>query len=726
MPQSTSSLQQRLAAGATRRVRRGGLVLLLLAVAALIGWAAEWAAEVETRAQTEAIRRAIDVNTLALRGTAAHFNYLPYTAAQHPDVIAALGSPRDAALRERANRYLEDVNRRAGSVALYAMDAQGMALAASNWNLPAPQSFVGQPYGNRPYFRDAIQGRSGLFYGIGQTTGEPGLFIAAPVRRAGALLGVVAVKVSLHEIEETWANARDPIMLADARGIFFMGSVTPWMFHSTRELSAQDLQELRADKQYGTRQEFPLVAWTRGVEPGQDTYRVDAVLDRRSRRFLGLDEALPEFGWTLSVTADHASVTEARVMTWALGTLGAALLLLGSLYARLQLRRFAEQRNARRELEVRVRERTAELQEAHAFRKAMEDSLLVGMRARDLAGRIVYVNPALCEITGYGIDELMGRLPPYPYWHPDDMEKHWRDNDAAMSGRAALTGFESRILHRDGHEVHTMIYTAPLIDKHGVHSGWMSSVVDISEQKNAEARQRSQERQLQHSGRLASLGEMASTLAHELNQPLMALSNYASAAKAFAQQGRHELLGSSLDQIMAQAQRSSEIVRRIRGFVRQRTQGVEDCVLREVVANVLALLQPELRLQHARVTVRAAQPIALVQGDRVLLEQVLLNLVLNSLQAMQGKPERERVVEVEIGLQQEAAMVRLRVADRGAGIAPEAAAQLFEPFFTTKPDGLGLGLNICRTIIESHGGSLTFENRDGGGAVFTVLLPCKP
>ena len=146
---------------------------------------------------------------------------------------------------------------------------------------------------------------------------------------------------------------------------------------------------------------------------------------------------------------------------------------------------------------MRVHERTRELQDARAFRQAMEDSLLVGMRARDLEGRIIYVNPALCEMLGYTAEELVGRMPPYPYWHPDDLEKHWRDNEAVLTGTAALNGFESRMRHRDGHDVHTMVYTAPLIDASGRHSGWMSSVVDISAQKHAEERQRSQQAQLQ-------------------------------------------------------------------------------------------------------------------------------------------------------------------------------------------------------------------------------------
>lgn len=708
---------------AKTRVRRSaGWLLVLVCAALLIGWAGQWSAGREADSQADAIHRAIEVHTLGLRGAAAKYDYLPFTSAQHPDVIAALAEPTDPARRQRANRYLEDVNRRAGSDALYVMDLKGTTLAASNWN--DPKGFVGESYTNRPYFIDAREGRNGLFYGVGKTTGDPGLFISAPVRRDGSVLGVVAVKVSLRQIQEAWAHSRDPIMLADERGILFLGSIAPWMYQATRALPQEDRAWVSRHQQYGDRQDFPPVPWSVDRTEGQLGYLVQADLEGRPRRFLAVDESLPDLGWTLTVMTDYAAVTRVRNRTWMVGTLVAGLLLLGGLYWQLYLRRFAEQRNARRELEVRVRERTGELQEAHAFRKAMEDSLLVGMRARDLEGRIVYVNPALCEMTGYRADELMGRLPPYPYWHPDDLEQHWRDSDTALSGQAALTGFESRVRHRDGHDVYTMVYTAPLIDATGKHNGWMSSVVDITEQKRAEARQRLHDEQLQRTGRLASLGEMATTLAHELNQPLMALSNFASAAKAFAAQGKQALLVSSLEEISAQAQRSAEIVRRIRGFVRQRTEGVEDCAINDVVANVLALLKPEIRLQQARVVTRLQVPLPTVPGDRVLLEQVLLNLVLNSLQAMQNLPADRRVVEIDT--MHADGTVCVRVADRGPGIAPDIAAQLFEPFFTTKAEGLGLGLNICRTIVESHRGRLSFENRAGGGAVFTLQLECAP
>jgi PAS domain S-box-containing protein len=535
---------------------------------------------------------------------------------------------------------------------------------------------------------------------------------------------VVTVKVSLRQLQEAWTFSRDPILLTDARGIVFLSSVPPWMYQATRALGAAELDGMQRDQQYGARTSFAALPWKVERGEGEPGYLVRTDIGGQPRRFLAVDEPLPDLGWTLTVMADHAEVTRARERTWMLGLLCAGVLLLGGLYWQLRERRFAEQRDARRDLELRVRERTHELDEAHAFRKAMEDSLLVGMRARDLEGRIIYVNPAFCEMTGYDADELLGKLPPYPYWHPDDVAQHWRQYDAMMSGQPARSGFESRLRHRDGHDVITMVYTAALIDADGQHSGWMSSVVDITEQKRAELRQRQNDEQLQHAQRLASLGEMASTLAHELNQPLMALSNFASAAKAFAEQGNQQLLVSSLDETMAQAQRSAEIVRRIRGFVRQRTVGTEDCAVAALVANALALLQGEMRMRQARAEVRIPAGLPEVRGDRVLLEQVLLNLLSNSLQAMQATPPEQRLVEVEAEVL--AGRMHIRVADRGPGIDAALAEQVFAPFFTTKTGGLGLGLNICRTIVEAHRGRLSFANRDGGGTVFTLELEISP
>lgn len=703
----------------TRRAQVAGLAAT---VAALIAGAGEWAARRESAALLEGIQRSIDVYALGLRSTASRFQYLPYTAARQPALQALLARPGDAALQAEANRYLEAVNRRADADALYLMDRDGRTLAASNWN--TPDSFVDQNYAQRPYFKDANGGRSGLFYGIGLTTGRPGLFMAAPVLQQDRVIGVLAVKVSLQALEAAWAPAGGAVLLTDRHGIVFLGSEADWLFRSVRPVSEDGLQWVLQHRQYGPHIEFPALPWQVRHTQGEVGYRVDGTGAARGADWLAVDEALPEFGWTMTVMTERAGVDAARRIAWAGSAMGAAMLALALVAWRQRERRLAVQDSARRELEQRVQARTHELHEAHAFRKSMEDSLLVGMRARDLDGRIVYVNPALGQITGYTAEQMIGKAPPYPYWHPDNLAQHWDDHAMAMAGQAALTGFESRIRHRDGHEVHTMVYTARWLDANGRHRGWMSSVVDITAQKKAEEQQRVREAQLQHAGRLASLGEMASTVAHELNQPLMALANFAGAARAFAARGDAAQLADALAQITDQARRAGDIVRRVRGFVRQGTERADKLTPAAVMTSVLALLAPEIRQRQARVETRVDCGPALLSADRTLIEQALLNLVLNALQAVQDLPRAQRVVRLELGA--DAQDLWFRVLDRGPGLSADTLEKLFTPFFTTKPDGLGLGLKVVRTIVESHRGQVSGQARDGGGAIFILRLPRTP
>jgi PAS domain S-box-containing protein len=345
------------------------------------------------------------------------------------------------------------------------------------------------------------------------------------------------------------------------------------------------------------------------------------------------------------------------------------------------------------------------------------------MRARDPEGKIIYVNPALCAMVGYSAQELLGRCPPYPYWHPDDLEKQARESDDVLQGRAAPHGFESRIRHKDGHDVITMVYTAPLVDAQGVHRGWMSSVVDITAQKQAEARQRDQEVRLQRSARLASVGEMASTLAHELNQPLMALSNFAVAARALAvQSAPPAMLAGALDEIVEQSTRASEIVKRVRAFINPQRAQYEILDVDGVIQHAAALLMPELRRDGIALRLALDDGGARVRGDRVLLEQVLVNLIHNAMHAMQGRTRGS----IELASRRVGQGVRVTVCDEGPGIPFEQREQIFAPFFTTRPDGLGLGLNICRTIVEAHGGCMTVDSAAGGGAAFSFTLPTVP
>lgn len=707
------------------RLRRGaGFIAALLCVAVLLVVAAgEWAAQSERDAQWDNLRRSGEVQALALRGVATRYNYLPFTTAQHPLVSQLLRHPASQEVRDAANAYLQTVNEHAGSDMLYVMDLQGLTLASSNWD--TPNSFVHQNYRNRPYFHDALGGDTGRFYGVGKTTGEPGLFVSAPVHDNGRVIGVVAVKVRMEPIANPWEQLRDPVFVTDARGIVFLGSEPSWLYRTSRPVPAAEVQQLQHNEQYGTGWTPRPVPWTlrqQGDQPGAELH-----LDGNGKRYLAFEEPLPDLGWTLTVTADSRVVTVARQQAWALATLASGLLVLGALYWQLRERRLAENRQARIGLEQRVQERTHALQQAQAFRQSMEDSLLVGMRARDLEGRIVYVNAAMCEMVGYRADELIGQRPPYPYWHPDELDRHWNDSDTVLAGKASPQGRENRLRHRDGSDVYTMFYTTRLIDGHGQHIGWMSSVVNITAQKRAEEQQQQREAQLQRVQRVITVGEMASTLAHELNQPLAALVNYAAAAKSLAAQGKPALLNDTLAALSAQALRAADIVGRIRHWVRQHPAAREPCDLNAAVDQSLGLLlRAEARRHGVAVRLDLAREPVRVSADRVLLEQVVLNLGLNALQAMQSHTAPPHGPELLLRTAADDGHACLQVLDRGPGLAPEIAERLFEPFFTTREGGLGLGLNICRSIVESMGGALLARNREGGGAIFEIRLPLHP
>lgn len=365
------------------------------------------------------------------------------------------------------------------------------------------------------------------------------------------------------------------------------------------------------------------------------------------------------------------------------------------------------------------------LREEHAFRKAMEDSIIIGMRARDMEGGITYVNPAFCRMSGYAAEELVGQTPPLPYWDMEHLDMHEEQNALVLAGAAPNEGFESRIRHKDGHVVNTMIYATPLINAEGRQTGWISSVVDITERKKAQALQRQQEEKLEQTARLVTMGEMASTLAHELNQPLSAIASYTTGCLNRLESGaytREELAG-ALQKLAQQAQRAGRIIRQVHDFVRKREPHRVPCVLEDIIEDSIAFIEPLARKQQVRLLRLLPPRLPRLQADPVLLGQVMINLMRNGIDAMAATPpdRRQLVVEAEIlpGL------VEVCIGDRGSGISPEVAEKIFTPFFTTKAEGMGMGLNICRSVIEFHGGRLWFEPGAEGGTVFIFTLPLE-
>ncbi len=418
----------------------------------------------------------------------------------------------------------------------------------------------------------------------------------------------------------------------------------------------------------------------------------------------------PGHGLTLQITA-YKSDTR-----WVPVLLGASIVLLAGIIV-------WSVRQLRRQLARRQRAEIA-LRAESAFRKAMEDSMLTGMRARDLDGRLTYVNSAFCRMTGFSADELLGLKAPMPYWDPERLEQTFELHRQILSSGSATEGTEVRLRRKNGEVLDVLVFEAPLIDAAGRQAGWMGSVLDITEQKRAREQTRQQEERLQQSSRLITMGEMASTLAHELNQPLAAIASYNTGCmnRLVDDQpiDRRELLDIH-ERIARQARRAGEIIRRVHDFVRRSEPKREPLDLNTVLRDAIGLIEADARKRQVQLRVELGEPMPPVVADAVMIEQIVVNLVRNAMDAMRELAPAQRLVEVRTARHGRFATVS--VADRGAGIPTDIAARLFEPFFTTKAEGMGMGLNICRSIAELHHGRLGFETRPGGGTIFTLSLP---
>ncbi len=391
-------------------------------------------------------------------------------------------------------------------------------------------------------------------------------------------------------------------------------------------------------------------------------------------------------------------------------------------------------RDMRRRLKV-----EHDLADALAFRKAMEDSLVTGMRARDLQGRVTYVNPAFCQMVGLEARELLGLDTPPPYWPPEQVEEYGQRQASRLAVGVNLPreGFESVFMRRDGSRFPVLIIEAPLINAVGKQTGWMSAILDVSEQRRVEELSRASQDRLQATARLATVGEMASLLSHELNQPLAAISSYAtgslnllqSAATDARQPSSNLDLQLAMRRIAEQAERAGKVIKSVHDFVRRREQVREHVAPRALLDAVMPLVSLQARKLGVQVLMQVEASCGPVLCDRTMVEQVLLNLARNGMQAMQGLDKSGRAGKVLTLRVRPAASnaysrwVEFAVIDHGEGIPEKVAQQLFTPFFTTKAEGMGLGLSLCRTVIEQHGGFLGFDAVSPQGTIFTFTLP---
>jgi PAS domain S-box-containing protein len=499
-----------------------------------------------------------------------------------------------------------------------------------------------------------------------------------------------------------------------------------------------------------------------------------------------------------------------------------------------------------------------------AFRRAMENSILTGMRALDLEGRITYVNAAFCRMTGWTEAELVGQTAPFPYWPDADQDSLSSRLQEELAGKILPSGIQFRVKRRDGTLFEARLYVSPLIDARGMQTGWMTSMTDISEpnrikdqlsasherfttvlealdasisvaplgsdellfanklyrlwfgtqagghlqlvaeagvpvtptsdesldqvdafaglptnslpdteaesaelyidalgkwlevrtrylswvdgrlaqmviatditaRRVAEEQSAAQIERAQTSSRLISMGEMASSVAHELNQPLTAINNYCNGmvSRIKAQQiSEQDLLG-ALEKTAKQAQRAGQIIHRIRSFVKRSEPNRSLSKIEAMVDEAVELVEIEMRRRNVRLTHYVAPRIPNLLVDPILIEQVLVNLLKNAAESVDAaqRPTAQRSVILRVAPAQvnDNTVVEFTVVDSGPGIAPEVMARLYEAFHSTKAEGMGIGLSLCRSIVESHLGRMKAENLYNGaevtGCCFSFWIP---
>jgi two-component system C4-dicarboxylate transport sensor histidine kinase DctB len=568
------------APGAGRRLIWAALLALLLlamiAVAAF-GWAAGHARVASDAAAEQQARSA----SRRLAGELQKFRLLPLVLTEYPDVRTVLGSG-DAGAARRMNDKLELLADRTDAAVIYLIARDGRTIAASNWR--RPQSFVGQNYGFRPYFRDAMAKGSAELFALGTVSGRPGLFIARRVEEGGRALGVIVVKVEFGGLEAEWARQPLATFVTDDHGVVIITSRPDWRFRTLAPIDERTRAAIRAVLQFGDLPLTPLPLTKDGATwaNGDARYREAAVpvpmAGARLHAFQPLAPAEASANATARTAILIAFILLAALLTW--------------VFRAREKQRLQEE--ARHMLEIEVAARTADLVEANRrFRAAREE--------------------------------------------------------------------------------------------------------------------------LSQASRLGTIGQITAGVAHEINQPVAAIRGFAENAGTFLDRGDPGKARDNIGTIVALTERIAAIIAELRSFARRSTPALGPVEIARVIDGALLLVGDRIREHGVTVERVGEAPGMRCIADRVRLEQILVNLLQNALDALTGRPDPRIRIETR-----EQGDIAITVADNGPGIAPDVADNLFTPFVTGKADGLGLGLGIARDIAREFGGALDSVASPLGGAAFRL------
>jgi PAS domain S-box-containing protein len=362
-----------------------------------------------------------------------------------------------------------------------------------------------------------------------------------------------------------------------------------------------------------------------------------------------------------------------------------------------------------------------DLLEREAKIRRLVDANIIGILISSRKGEIIEANDAFLKMVGYDRDDLAaGRV----RW-TDLTPPEWRDRTSRAWTEIEMTGaaqpFEKEYFRKDGSRVPVLVGSAAFDEQ---RDQGVTFVLDLTERKHVEQALRDMQTNLAHVVRITTLGELTASIAHEVNQPLGAVLANAEACLRWLDRATPDLdaVRRSVEWIIDDGNRASEVIRRVRVLAKKTEIEKVPLDVNDVIREVVALVQRELTSHQASLRMELAPALPMILGDRIQLQQVMINLVMNGAEAMQSVTDRPREMVIR-SAQDETEEVRVSVTDCGVGISAENADRLFNPFFTTKSSGMGMGLSICRSIMQAHGGRLWATANIPHGATFQFTLP---
>lgn len=541
-----------------------------------------------------------------LNSTIEQYSILPYILSSDKTIRQTV-IDKDNINNNSLNEKIELLNKKLKTAAIFILDPQGKAIASSNWREPG--NYVGQNYSYRPYYKKAISGQDGKFYGFGGTTNIPGFFLSTGIEENGIIVGVVVVKINLNEIEKIWSEGPENISITDEHGIIFLSSKAHWRIKYLQSLPVDAMKKIESTRQYGINR-FQQADYYPCFTLGRFTFlKNDAQQSCLFPRLYSQQVTIPEFNWKMMMIVPLENIY------WTLGvtlTISIIIYLLVVLLIKYWYIRSSTQKLLKRTnevLEKQVKERTQELE-------TINEKLILEMNEHSQAEQVLQLTRS----------------------------------------------------------------------------------------------------ELAESSKLAALGQMATEIVHEQNQPLAAIHSLTENALIMLAKGMHSQVEQNLKYTISVIERMTQLMSELKAFAsRHRVpKGSADVI--KVMYRAVALLNHSMEKNHVERRIKTSSIPLFVGCDELGLEQIFSNLISNSLDAM----EKETNKRLDIAICRVEQTIVVTIKDTGPGFSHDAQDRVFEPFFTTKRRGMGLGLAIVSEIVRNSNGTIRADNHPEGGAMITL------